>query len=376
MKILVCSCLLTLSLILFLSACTGTEGSTEIWFTQRDPEGHKIVALNPATRLQRTIVRLKPGEFLADASLSPDGRKILYVSYRAQNPEVWLANSDGSNPTRVGLDFEEKGFVWLDNDRILFTGLKINWTAYPDDPFQWKVYDLRSRQVQPLIWKGLTIPPPDHLSRSHYQVYIRRIPEASLVEETSVVFYGHIEIENDVVQVIMDVQVDPLQLPRGLGSPGSATADGRIIVFHGRGGINNNDVFVASDYGHSVRQLTSFRESYGVSGIGQLAISPNGKWVIFQGSLGLPHTPNLPTGGQIVLVSTDGKTLKFLREDKGGIYGRLVWSADSRYVAICVVPQGADPNNSSGEIHLIDIETGEIKQLTSDGWSKEVFDWR
>lgn len=375
MKILLSFCLPILSLIL--AACNGAGVSREIWFTQRDPAGHKIVALNPITQQQRTVIRLKPGEFLADTGLSPSGEKILYISYPAKSPEAWLANSDGTDPTPIALDFEEKGFVWLDNDRILFAGLKADWTAYPDDPYQWKLYDLRSRELRPLIWKGLQIPAPDHWSRSHYQVYALRIPEESIIEEKVIVFYGHIEVQNDIVRVMMDVQVDPAQLPQGLGPPGSATADGRLIAFSGRGGVNNNDLFLASDYGRSVRQLTNFQTDYGVSGIGwHLAVSPNGKWVIFELGLGLPRSPNLPTGGQDALVSTDGKVLKLLRESNGGIYGHFVWSADSRYVAVSVVPLGADPNKSSGEIHLIDVETGEIKQLTSDGWSKEVFDWR
>ncbi len=375
MKRLLQCCLLILSVIL--SACAGTAVSGEIFFIRRELTSHEIVALNPANRQERVIIRLSnPGVFLADAGLSLDGKKVLYITNRDNSQEAWLTNSDGSKPMRVSLDFREEGFVWLDNNRIVFAGLKDEGYVSAEDAYQWKLYDLRSRELRPLIWKGLKISAPGHWSRSNYRVYIPRIPEESLVEEKVIVFYGHIEVENDVVRVVMDEQVDPAQLPRGLGSPGSATTDGRLIAFSGRGGVNNNDVFLASNYGRTVQQLTNFQKNYGVSGIGKLAISPNGRWVIFQLVLGLPRSPNLPTGGQDALVSTDGKVLKFLRGNQGGIYGNFVWSADSRYVAAGLVPQGADPNKASGEIHLIDVETGEVKQLTSDGWSKDVFDWR
>lgn len=129
------TCVFILGLIL--SACDRIGSSAEIWYTWRGPGGNEIRALNPTTNQVRVIIHLNRGEFLDDASLSPDGRKILYIAYPDPNkrPDAWLMNSDGSNPVQVPLNFEEKGFVWLDNKRILFAGLKDDWTAYPDDPF-------------------------------------------------------------------------------------------------------------------------------------------------------------------------------------------------------------------------------------------------
>lgn len=104
----------------------------------------------------------------------------------------------------------------------------------------------------------------------------------------------------------------------------------------------------------------------------QLAISPDGRWVIFSISLGLPRVPNTPIGGQVALVSAEGKTLKFSRELHDAEQGLSAWSPDSRRVAVSIPTRNADNEFIGFPVQVIDVETGQIEQVTESGGSASV----
>lgn len=37
----------------------------------------------------------------AEGAVSPDGRKIVFTSIRSGDPEIWIMNSDGTEPKQV-----------------------------------------------------------------------------------------------------------------------------------------------------------------------------------------------------------------------------------------------------------------------------------
>src|SRR5438046_96751 len=59
------------------------------------------------TRPAATTGRVVPANFIASAGsqgeqqCSPDGKKIVFLSDRTGNAEIWVCDSDGSNPVQV-----------------------------------------------------------------------------------------------------------------------------------------------------------------------------------------------------------------------------------------------------------------------------------
>ncbi len=366
--------------VLLLGMCLGGRTAkaetAKVWYIALQPKT-EIDTLDPTTGQKQVIIRSDIP--INDAGLSSDGKRIAYVTILPGTTtltekgaySVWVANADGSNLFRLPADFTQANFVWLNNEQIAIATLRDDYVTRANyDFFQWELFDIPSHELTALITNGAIVPPYalNHAD-SHVQVFQ---PDS----QKAVIRFVDWQIQNSTLEQRVRFQVDPAQTPRYVGGYNfiSATFDGAKIAFSGLGGKNNMDIFVATDQGRSVRQLTNFQQDYGLSSGGDLAISPNGRWVIFSMNLGLPRTSDLKTDAEIMLADTDGTTPKFLRSGWGGNYGKFVWASDSRHVAVC--SDTLDPKQTTPEIYVIDVDTGQIKQLTSDGWSKEVFDWR
>ncbi len=57
------------------------------------------------------------------------------------------------------------------------------------------------------------------------------------------------------------------------------------------------------------------------------------------------------------------------------LLGQFVWSPDSKHVAAGLVPRGGSADDPK-KLHVINVETKEIKQLIFDEGQQEAFDWR
>ncbi|MBI5030529.1 MAG: hypothetical protein HZB51_08375 [Chloroflexi bacterium] len=161
---------------------------------------------------------------------------------------------------------------------------------------------------------------------------------------------------------------------KGLGCPGW-TPDGQHLVMPVRTNLFNAELYFISDRGRSVKQITHFDGLYRSTPFPyRVSLSPNSQWAIGWTILNSPLKANLPEGPQLLLISTDGQIVKYLGDFGGTVI--FPWSPDSRFVAASLIGPDSDPQTRAREINIIDVQTKEIKQITFDGSTKDVFDWR
>lgn len=63
----------------------------------------EVCTVNPSDFTARPIISI-PGVAAFDGVLSPDGARIAYTTDETGNPDIWIANADGSNPLRITFD--------------------------------------------------------------------------------------------------------------------------------------------------------------------------------------------------------------------------------------------------------------------------------
>ncbi len=359
-----------LILLLLNVSCVPQQIPGEIWYENgvsvvvpdkgKSFDHMEIDAINPSTSQRRVVIRTQKDEVVIWPSFSPNGERLAYIT-----DGIWVANADGANRRRVSDDQRDEDYFWLDNDSLVI--LRV--TAPNQLPYEgeWSVYDLSTRQRRPLSTEG------ERLIYCPIQRSKALAGKSPFDEEDNPL--GHWEISDNTIKKVMDVNIRRDQLSsRGLGCP-SWTPDGQKVAIAVETPSFSDEIFLISDHGQSVKQLTHFEKGYMSSPFHfGVAVSPDGRWVIAQGTFDSPRAPNMPEGFQIVLINTENQQVDFLGERH--VEGNFVWSPDSRYVAVSLGPKGSDPENTEGEVHVIDVQTKQIKQLTFDGGLKQVYDWR
>ena len=66
--------------------------STDIWKIELDESGNMMG--DPTPLIQSSMIDTEP-------AYSPGGKRIAFMSTRSGSPEIWIAGSDGSNPTQI-----------------------------------------------------------------------------------------------------------------------------------------------------------------------------------------------------------------------------------------------------------------------------------
>lgn len=347
-------------------SCVTLPSQANIWYVTsrytfvqgqgKTYDGAEISATNPTTGISRTVVRPPQKVAIAKASLSPDQK---YLAYSIG--EVWLTNIAGSTIQRIGEPYNVVDFFWLNERNLVLIGT--------DDPHnyifpyegEWILYDSLTQRRQQLTLTGHEeiVPCPTRYSNN-------LPPRVPLVGKGNLL--AHWELLGNTIRPVPDITITSEKLPaRGYGCP-SWTLDGDKLALAVETPTHTDEIFLISNKGSSIKQLTRFGDRYQMSPFHWgVYISPDGHWVIGQVTLDEnPGPPDLPNGKQIVLISTDKQTVEFL--GKWETNGGFAWSPDSQSVAVSLKP--------SNEIHIISVQTKEIKQLTFDGNLKEVFDWR
>jgi WD40 repeat protein len=361
-------------LCLFLVGCAGSQHTPLIWFIYENAETARngIATINPVTRQERVLfeapsgVRINAGTKPRSPRLSPDGQKLAYVTISNDRHAIWIMNADGSNPRKLSDDYADAGFFWLNDNQLVLMG-------HPKpNPYanllqgEVSLFDLPSGTTMSLIVGNATLPcESDELS-------VRQLEWEISDNKGSFLALGHPVVQDGTLQMIQDREINLSTVPGRVNSCTSWTdAKEKIAFLVGERLVY--DLYFTDDGGKTTKQLTRLGHDYDQAFVWTPALSPDGNWVVFRAELGEAHSQQLPIGTQVGLVRTDNSSLVFLGE--WGVYqAPLFWSPDNRYVATIMVPQQGQ--NPPGEIYLIDVEKKTTIQLTSDGQSKIVFDWR
>ncbi len=255
-------------------------------------------------------------------------------------------------------------FIWLDESDLLIMGSKDRWQ--PADRGEVFVYNVARRDKKPVLKKGdLTYCIQDGMSVQMNQMAVSENTSLSL---------GHLEVQDDTLRQAVDLALKLERLPQPLhASCLSWTSDHRRIVLRWDRTLLS-DLFLSRDGGQSFESLTQFEGAYGSVLISDFLLSPDGQWLALSVGLGDPRRSNSPTGNWIAIVSTESKTIHFVRSTPELSSG-FVWSLDKRRVAIAMVPKNSETGKSGREVYIIDAQNLEPVQLTFDGADKQVFDW-
>jgi tricorn protease-like protein len=355
--------------------CRQQEHQNEIWYISQEylysPDGifhpqYEILAYNMATRQSRVVVAKVPNILVGDTRFSPDGKRVAFVKRYYSEQEysqasVWIVNQDGTGLVQTIHASFLPMFYWLPNNQLFINSFGNQRYNPPESRV---VYDPSMQVARKVTVK-------DEADSCIFQYFGDVFARLEIQCRPNVhLALGHLENKDDVIELVIDARMPDLS-----GGCLSWTPDGQSLAFCGTRDYSSYDVFVSLDRGQTVKRLTNFEKDYTLSGIHKLRLSPDGQWVIFNTSLQLPKTSDLKTSAnEIMIVSTDSKILVDLGE--WGFDGEFVWSPDSRYVAVGLIPHEANPKTPASEIHLIDIQTRRIQQSTFDGVHKFIFDWR
>jgi len=145
---------------------------------------------------------------------------------------------------------------------------------------------------------------------------------------------------------------DLFQVTRNIGNVVSPdfSPDGTRIVF-----VNQSDQFSSSVWIVNSDGLNPHLVYQGINTIVSAAWSPDGEQIAYAMSRGVPNEY------EIFLMDRDGQNNHQISQGMLGIGGSIDWSPDGRYVLIYAGPY------EDKDIFRIDLETGEVTQLTDGG---------
>lgn len=361
-----------LVVLIALVGCAQKASTPEIWYIWRGVSNAEIRALNPITNQQRLIAQSEAEGNILGADLSPSGKHLAYLKDSPiRGASVWIAERDGFNQIQITEKVESAWYLWLDdNSLLLSSGEWIHGPSLP--PLEFYVYNTSKQKTTPIIIAGN--------QRDLFRCALNKFsshPEIIALSNNSQPALGHLELIKDgTIKIVSDFAIDLSEFPELIDADClSWTPDGKTIAFQGTTVLlKHEDLFLASNQGRSVVRLTDFGKNFEQATFSTYAISPDGQWVVAIASLNPRPVFGFPYARTLVLIKTNTKKVEFMGLSDISGPDRLVWSPDSRYVAI-TAPKVFD-RMSDNQIYLIDVEKKEIRQLTNDSGQKEVFDWR
>jgi TolB protein len=322
-----------------------TTSQPRVLFISWDEEDRSQLRLatpgNPEETVQLTQERLG----VLDYSVSPDGAQIVYAALREDNgSDLWIMDNDGRN-ARLLIDCVGgacNGAIWTpDGRRLVYEQRNMPFPGTPPGPPRLYWYELASGAASPVFadsqWMGLGARFSDD---GQWLSYV-----APLEQE---------------VQIYNVADGRTLRITSRMGQPG---------IWHPR----LNQLLVSDiqfqENSHSIHLFQVDLATSEMSNLsGEEAVvsdqlpnySPDGAWI----SIGRKE-PRQPMGHQIWLMRADGSEARPLTDNPDIHHGPAYWSLDGRQL-LFERYQLSHPN-ADPEIWLLDVETGAMTHISSQG---------
>ena len=276
--------------------------STEIVYQKRlDAVDAEIFVYSLATKQSRNITN-HPG-FDADPSFSPDGKKIVFVSSRDGNLELYLINKDGSGLKRLTFDPADDSHPVFspDGTAIAFTSDRKNESA--------DAYLLLNPSGS-----AIAVPLTDWKSNETVE------PGCWSPDGTKIAFFSDRNGKDDIYVVSAEVIRPQLLLAdakNNLGFP-SYSPDGKKIVYQSELEDRTGEIRVL-DLATKQTSLVLKSEMHDTSPVW----SPDGQWIAFQN--------RSESNTEIYVIKTDGAGLKNLTNNPAKDV-TPAWSPDGKQI--------------------------------------------
>lgn len=357
------------------TSCQPMNYSGEIWYASRIGTqltademlwDSSLISLDPNTAEAKVIVKAPIAHYISFQSFSPDLNHFAYVTTGIdKRAHLWLGGmADASYQEIAQASFDVKS-VWLDTTKLVMIKREGRFESLQEG--QTEIYDVQTKQSQ-------TVHLNADLDFSCQRILGISPPERFRFYDESKVGLMHVDLLGGRLDQVPDMTYNLSEFPNFSGAGCiSQTSDGKKIVFEGYPDQNNDvdELFLAMNIGNVVTRLTNLSDNYSQTRIRALAISPNGRWIVLAVFLDAPRASDLNRGEYIALYDLDKNVLEFLSNQQ--IRGNFVWSADSRYVSVSLVPvKGVQIE----QVHVIDVGRRMIRQLTFGDGTKEVVAWR
>ncbi len=265
-------------------------------------------------------------------SFSPNGKKILFVSFWEGNKQIYTMNPDGTDPKKLTKSGEDDDWpVWSpDGKKVLFIRTPSSKDTSPQSHIY--VMDNDGTDTKKITDKGgrylfLSWSPDGK------KIGFVSIGTSTSTQNTDIFF---VDADGSNLKKIFDGKTDSYH---------AWSPDWNLIVFN-----SESKLSLVDSKGSNLKNLTD--------GYGPIEWSPNGKKIAYRkGKLNQDYTIY-----DLCVVNSDGSGAKRLTHDKN--VHTFSWSPDGRKIA-CVC------YTNDFEIHLMDSDGQNFKKLTQGGdeWS-------
>ncbi|MDP9020561.1 MAG: hypothetical protein M3N25_07145 [Actinomycetota bacterium] len=280
----------------------GANGKIVCEGGRGDPRNPEVFSINP-DGTGETVLTDHPARD-GDPSVSPDGTKIAFESFRSGGSEVWVMNADGTGLTQLTFNgpAEDRGTSWSpDGSQIVFHSARFPAAEPGPGHSSLEIFIMDadgSNQVR--------------LTENNFQ---DALPSFS-PDGTKIAFNSNRDLDHEIY--VMDV--DGTNQTRLTFSPGEdahpmSSPDGSQIVFHSRR-AGTLDIFVMDADGSNVRRLTHTDDTHEFFPVW----SPDGTQITFTGNT------LAPDNFDVYVMDADGSDITRVTFNEPGVFdGRCDW---------------------------------------------------
>lgn len=280
---------------------------------------------------------------------SPDGRNFVYKRYG----KLWLSDRMGETSHEIVAKVSD--FWWVNSTTLRYC-------QQEEDDTACFLFDIETQNTEVI-------------QTDNYWIFSFSPNITKFFVQEYQIING--EIQPQTTQYIFDIKTRQRVFEHKTGEgfwteDPRWTSDGQKVAFTASlpEQTSRGEIYVVDANGENLSQLTNFSDEKGLYIYpALLQWSPNDEW--------LALVKTTVEANELAILKSDGSILKRLNVEwltLGQSNLAPVWSPDSQRIAF--LSNQINEDNSDWQIYAVDIETGDISQLTNTSGDKTWFDWK